>query len=979
MYFRWGFFLLFIYHINNLNLNTISYLEHFRILAQDDFQSQIYYLSLSKFNFSNMSISKTSKLFLLLFSYSYFSISQTIIPLPEHPRPDFERTDWINLNGNWAFEFDSTDAGEKEQWNQGKKAFSKTISVPFPWGSPLSGVKDEADIAWYSKTITVNPTWKGKRIFVTIGASDWRTTIWLDGQKLGSHDGGYTPFSFELENLKFGTPQNLVIRVDDKRRDFTLYGKQGYGNARGIWQTIYLEARGKNYIDALYFTPDIDQSQVKVSIVLDKPASKSLDFEVLIKNNPAIKVKQKIAEGNSNLSFFIKIPKAHLWDLEDPFLYEVEAKLGDDKVKSYFGMRKISTVNLPNTTYKYIAINNKPVYLQLTLDQSYHPDGFYTFPTDEFMKNEILLSKKIGLNGIRTHIKVDVPRKLYWADKLGLLVMSDLPNSWGEPDIQARAESEYTLKEMIKRDFNHPAIFSWITFNETWGLRTKQEVNGAKQNIYLPETQKWVASVYHLAKSLDPTRLVEDNSICCGAGHTETDINSWHEYLPGSGWEAKMKEIDEKTFIGSEYHYEKGYKQTDVPNINSECGNVWGYAGSTGDVDWSWDYHRMMNSFRMHPKMAGWLYTEHHDVINEWNGYFRFDRSEKETGLGELVKGMGIKDFHSEVYISTGNEISRIVQPKEEVSMPLFISSMTDKPFGNNLKLKVKMYGFDALGQNKSWGNLERNIQYQPYMQKDLEPLKLTMPTEKATVIVSLILEDQKGNILNRNFTTLIVDGKMPNEMSLVNGKMVKLVSFEPKDFSASNWDKKQWNVLDGAKVNGAGAGYFEYNISLPANFQFSAATNSRFLAELSAKQLFAKDMDKKLAGNENYMLGAKAEPSQNPNSYPMTDTSRFPTNVKFSFNGIYAENVTLPNDPADSRGILSWHYQLKDRKLREAGSYGYLTSVNIPKEAMEIAQKTNQIKIRMEVEKGSSGGIAIYGDKFGRYPINPTLVFEVK
>jgi beta-galactosidase/beta-glucuronidase len=183
-------------------------------------------------------------------------------------------------------------------------------------------------------------------------------------------------------------------------------------------------------------------------------------------------------------------------------------------------------------------LNNKPIYVQLALDQSYHPTGFYTFPSDQFMKDEIVRSKRIGLNGIRTHIKVDVPRKLYWADKLGLLVMSDLPNSWGDPEVDMQKESEYTLHEMIKRDYNHPAIFSWITFNETWGLFTHKD----NKSIYTPETQKWVASVYHLAKSLDPTRLVEDNSVCCGRGHTETDINSWHAYQAGYEWDKLLDE-----------------------------------------------------------------------------------------------------------------------------------------------------------------------------------------------------------------------------------------------------------------------------------------------------------------------------------------------------------------------------------------------------------------------------------------------------
>lgn len=903
------------------------------------------------------------------------------IPLPEHPRPDFERSEWQNLNGNWAFEFDKNDLGEKAQWFNGKKTFTKTINVPFPWGSKLSGLKDEADYGWYQKTINVPVSWKNKRVFLTIGASDWKTSVWLDGKLLGSHQGGYTPFSVELTNVKHGSNQNLVIRVDDKRREFTLYGKQGYGNARGIWQTIYLEARGQNHFDALHFTPDIDNNSVKITAYLPAEASKDLDLNIKISGNAQpVEVREVFPKGKKEYSFVVPIPFARKWTLEDPFLYNVTAKLADDEVKSYFGMRKISTMYLPNTNYMYVALNNKPVYLQLTLDQSYHPDGFYTFPTDEFMKNEILIARNIGLNGIRTHIKVDIPRKLYWADKLGVLVMSDLPNSWGEPDKDAQQESEYTLREMIKRDFNHPAIFSWITFNETWGLRTKKEVDGKKQSIYLPETQKWVASVYRLAKSLDATRLVEDNSICCGAGHTETDINSWHEYLPGWAWEKHMKEIDEKTFVGSEFHYEKGYKQTDVPNINSECGNVWGYEGSTGDVDWSWDYHRMMNTFRKYPKMAGWLYTEHHDVINEWNGYVRFDRTEKETGVGEMAKGMTVKDFHAPFYISTGNEISKTVQPNEEVKVPLFASFMTDRnDVGSELKLKVKLYGYDAIGQEKSYGETERTVPYKAWMQKELDPLTVKMPNEKSVVTMTLTLLDNSGNELHHNVMNFVVDAPTPTNIGLINGKQAKLVSVDAKSFKDAKWSLKQWNILDGLKVNGAGSGYFEYRFKVPADVDLSKVESVSFVAEASAKQLFVKDMDKKIEGNPDYMLGSVVAPSQNPNAYPMTDVTKFPTSVSVFANGSFTGRYDLQDDPADHRGVLSWHNQLQDRKLREAGSYGYRLVANLTTEAIEEAKKTGEISIKLEVSEAMAGGLAIYGDKFGRYPINPSLIFVMK
>lgn len=907
----------------------------------------------------------SSLLFFLLLTLVNFAQP---IPLPEHPRPDFERANWLNLNGVWDFEFDSLDQGLNKNWQNGTAPFSQRINVPFPWGSRLSGVKDEADIAWYKKTITIPASWLKQRVFLTIGASDWETTVWQDGVLLGKHQGGYTPFSFEL-NKRPGE-SHLVIRVDDKRRDFTLYGKQGYGNARGIWQTIYLEARGTTYLETVHFTPDIDKNTVKVALQLSGEVKTDAEITIRIKTPGGETVsKNSISQNSDKGTFEIAIPNARWWTLDDPFLYETEITIGDDVVKTYFGMRKISVMNLPNTNYPYIALNNQPIYLQLTLDQSYHPEGFYTFPTDAFMKNEIQLCKDIGLNGIRTHIKVDIPRKLYWADKLGLLVMSDLPNSWGEPDAKMQAEAEYTLREMIKRDYNHPAIFSWITFNETWGLTTKVIENGKDTWQYLPITQQWVVYMYHLAKSLDPTRLVEDNSICCGRGHTETDINSWHEYLPGWAWEEDLSNIDKNTYEGSTFHFEKGYKQGNQPNINSECGNVWGYEGSTGDVDWSWDYHRMMNTFRKYPKIAGWLYTEHHDVINEWNGYWRFDRTKKFTGLDEMMPGMSDKDFHSAFYLSTGNEICKTLEGSDILEVPLYVSVMSGKLMkDNDLYIRFAVEFMDKTGGVRTLEKGRVPIPYHPWMQMQLNPLKLPMPAIAGLGIVKLTLEDIDGNVLHHNFMNFVVKSPKNTNKSI-------LFEVKPSDYKKAEWSQKTWTVLDGLKVNGAGKGYFEYEIPVSKTVNIAKVKEVYVLFEASAKQMFDKDRDQAFDSNQDYMLGARVSPHKNPNAYPMTDEKTYPSVISVYVNGAKAKTMTLPDDPADHRGVLSWHNQLKDKKLREAGSYGWLVKVPVSKTDLKKAVAQGYLTIRIQTE--GEGGLAIYGEDFGRYPVNPSVVLK--
>ncbi len=892
------------------------------------------------------------KLFvILLLGASFFGFAQkNNQALPEHPRPDLMRSQWLNLNGSWDFTFDSTFVIPSQ--------FAHKIQVPFPWGSKLSGVKDDADVAWYHRTFQVPANWGAKRIFLNIGASDWHTSVYVNGQKVGEHKGGYTPFDFDVTSfLKPGQAQRVDIRVDDKRRMFTLYGKQGYGNARGLWQTVYLDARGSDFIDHYAVYPDIDKGSVLIKAFLGGPASQDGKLHLKLSNGQLASI--SVQKGSSAAELNLALNKPHLWSLEDPFLYDLSLRLGADEVHGYFGMRKISVTQLPGSKIPYIALNNKPVYVQLALDQSYHPDGFYTFPSDAFMKDEIIRSKRIGLNGIRTHIKVDIPRKLYWADKLGLLVMSDVPNSWGEPDADMQQETEYTLREMLKRDFNHPAIFSWITFNETWGLFTHVD----KKAIYTPETQKWVASVYRLAKSLDPTRLVEDNSVCCGRGHTETDIHSWHAYQAGYEWDKLMDDQSKNLFPGSQWNFEKGYVQGSQPMINSEFGNVWGYQGSTGDVDYTFDYHKAMNSFRNHPKMAGWLYTEHHDVINEWNGYYKFDRTEKETGLGAIVPGMTLKDLHAPFYLSTGQEITWAGKAGQTVKIPLHVSTMTD--LSGSLRLKITFAGITAWGEKQTHWTKELPLHVKPWDVKALDSLTVVLPKDKSVNTLTFTLTDAKGNVVHRNFGHIIVEegNTQPSNIKL------QLISVPVERFSTAQFPEKQWSGVLGHKVNGAGAGYFEYEFPIAG----SDIAEVRFMVEASSKPILGKDRSDAGKMDGDYMLGKGTfDPGVNPNAYPQTDVYASPANLRVSVNGMPVAESILADDPADHQGILSWHYQARNNKLDEAGTYGYLVQGVIPPAAWQAAVKAGKLVIRFE---STRGGLALYGDQSGRYVTDPSIL----
>lgn len=915
------------------------------------------------------------------------------IPLKEHPRPDFQREQWLNLNGSWQFKFDVNDAGENEKWFDGKVKFDKNIMVPFSWGSKLSGVDDEGDIGWYKRELNIPGEWSEKNVFLIIGACDWHTKAWIDGNFLGEHKGGYTPFEFDLTKfVKAGSTHNLILRVDDTPHPFKLYGKQGYGRAAGIWQTTYLEARPDIAFDYVHFTPDIDNNKVQITAGLNIPADRELFISLNFNSGEyeKWKVEKSIAAGEKEIKFFVDIENPRLWSLDDPYLYYVDVLLkaegnSEDKVSTYFGMRKISVVNLPGTDYPYVALNDEPVYLQMSLDQSYHPDGYYTFPTDDFMRDEILRSRRIGLNGQRIHIKVEVPRKLYWADRLGILIMADIPNFWGEPTSEARAETEYCLREMIKRDYNHPSIFSWVNFNETWGLRTKGEG-------YNKETQEWVKSIYYLTKELDPTRLVEDNSTN-NLDHVVTDLNTWHSYIPGHNWDGLLDLYSKETYPGSPFNFVDGYTQSGQPMLNSECGNVWGYEKddvgfTTGDVDWSWDYHQMINAFRRHPKCAGWLYTEHHDVINEWNGYWRYDRSEKYTGLGDISPGMTLNDFHSPFYIVLGERLSLEVNPGEKVDVPIFASFFSNDDVGKKLNLEFELFGWDEFGNRELYSTTDMTITNEPYLNKEISPVQIKMPGKKCVAVLGVTLKTTGGSVLNKNFTTFIVSGGESENNAQ------KIIRFNPASFSDSDWSLKQWNVLDDLKVNGAGHGYFEYSVPWPEDLVLEDIDEAALILELSAKRLNGKDVEGSSMDNDNFMLGGGThDPSASPNSYPMTDSYKFPSAVKIIISDEVQSIVDLEDDPADHRGILSWHNQIRDYTvpenptsfrdfkggfLHEAGSYGYLVNVSISRSALEKASREGELKIRLEVDDSLPGGVAIYGEKFGRYPFDPTIFFKL-
>src|SRR5205807_618234 len=256
----------------------------------------------------------------------------------------------------------------------------------------------------------------------------------------------------------------------------------------------------------------------------------------------------------------------------------------------------------------------------------------------------------------------------------------------------------------------------------------------------------------------------------------------------------------------------------------------------------------------------------------------------------------------------------------------------------------------------------------------------VTMPAGPAVLVLAVRLEDATGTVLHRNFCTFVVESAPPPEVRLDDGRRARLVSIDPARFDSAAWTLKQGNVMDGLKVNGAGSGFFEYRVAWPSGIQLADLDSAVFVAEVSSKQLFGKDREDGGRIEGDFMRGkGTLDPSLNPNSYPMTDTVRFPSAVRVRIGSHSVGQFELPDDPADHRGILSWHSQKRDRHLHEAGSYGYLINAPVSPEALQAAAAAREFVIRLEVDSALAGGLAIYGERFGRYPLDPTLVLNLK
>ena len=541
--------------------------------------------------------------------------------LPEYPRPQLERTDWVNLNGEW--EYAIKPKGEVEP-----NSFDGNILVPFAVESSLSGVQKEVgenNELWYKRSFAVPANWKNKDVVLNFGAVDWKADVFVNDILIGSHQGGFTPFSFNITPYLTGkSNQKLVVRVwDPSDRGYQPRGKQTsnpegiwYTPVTGIWQTVWLEPVATNHITSVKSIPNIDNGTMNVTVGTSQPCNTAV-VEVKLLDKGQVVASAKGVKGKE-LRLAVQTPT--LWDTSNPYLYDMKVSLTKDgkvvdDVKSYTAFRKISSKRDANGIMR-MQLNNKNLFQYGPLDQGWWPDGLYTAPTDEALLYDIVKTKDWGFNMIRKHVKVEPARWYYHCDKEGILVWQDMPsgdmgNQWAPHTYNGGTDKERSSasianyyqewKEIMDLCVSHPSVVVWVPFNEAWGQFDTEKV------------AEWT-------KNYDPSRLVNPAS---GGNHRACgDILDLHNY-PGPSM--FLFDPQRVTVLGE-------YGGIGLPLENHLWWNKrnWGYVQFKNSDEVTAEYVKYANELKemVDRGFSAAVYTQTTDVEGEVNGLMTYDRKE---------------------------------------------------------------------------------------------------------------------------------------------------------------------------------------------------------------------------------------------------------------------------------------------------------------------------------------------------------------
>ena len=558
--------------------------------------------------------------------------------IPEYPRPQLVRTDWVNLNGEWAFGFEDVKVANALNGDLPLK-----INVPFAYETELSGIHDEKmhPTVWYSKVISGK---KGKRTLINFDGADYITTVYVNGRLVGSHKGAYSRFTFDLTDYLTKAENVLTVRCDDPNHPIQVRGKQRwesqnfgcwYVQTTGIYKSVWLEYVDKTHLKSLKITPSLTDYSVRFDSEVVNPAEGvEIRYDISFNGKHIQSAVASACDIDSTVSVRLDSSKltyqVEHWCHWNPALYDVDITvLKDGKVVdtlgSYFGLREYRAVD------GKILLNNVPFYARLCLDQGYWKESGITPSSEQALLKDIELCKQMGFNGVRKHQKVEDERFFYYADIMGFTVWCELPsNHWASDTATQDITREWM--EIVRQNYNHPSLVTWVIFNESWGVR----------NIYLNDHQKNLATgLYYLTKSFDTMRPVISND---GWVHAKSDILTLHHYeqdgekLYGFYDDiVKLVEGDAGTF--QHLPYAQGYEYEGQPIIMSEFGGTayvrdtdnecWGYGvGVKNDEEFLNRFGSLIEAIKK-MNISGYCYTQVTDVEQEVNGLLTPDRTPK--------------------------------------------------------------------------------------------------------------------------------------------------------------------------------------------------------------------------------------------------------------------------------------------------------------------------------------------------------------
>jgi beta-galactosidase/beta-glucuronidase len=538
-----------------------------------------------------------------------------------------ERAEWLNLNGSW--EFAETDDEKDESWLS-DKAYPDKIVVPFCRESSLSGLARTGFVknVWYRRTFSKPANWKSERVRLHIGACDWKTTVWINGQLAGEHVGGSVAFNFDVTDLLKSGDNTVVIRAfDDTRSGIQASGKQAhseksegcvYTRTTGIWQTVWLEGVGSTFVSDVRVEPDPKHSRVILQAEVEGTCEGLTLKAVALADGKEVGAAETPADWRNNL-LVLDLSDKRLWSVETPFLYDLKLTLlrdgrPVDSLNSYFGLREVSIHGAA------ILINGKPVFQRTVLDQGFYPQGIWTAPSDADLRKDIEMSQAVGFNGARLHQKVFEPRFFYWADKMGYLVWGEFPN-WGLHYKNLRLNLPVVEEwiEIVRRDRNHPSVIGWCPFNET-----------------SPDAAALQNAVVRMTRAIDPSRPVIDSS---GWHHgiPNPEVMDFHDYDQNPAtFKARWEDAFKSGTLAQKLRGPSTRKDL-IPFFLSEYGGIgwnlkegWGYGDAPKDLEAFYvRFQGLADAQLDNPNLFGYCYTQLTDIEQEQNGLYTYDRKPK--------------------------------------------------------------------------------------------------------------------------------------------------------------------------------------------------------------------------------------------------------------------------------------------------------------------------------------------------------------